>query len=47
MKQKFPGLSLAEIETVLKDIGKVYPAAETLEVKSYSHLPHCFVIAAA
>lgn len=47
MKQKFPGLSLAEVESVFKAIGDVYPQASGLRVTAHPRLPNCFVIGTA
>lgn len=44
MKQKFPGLSLAEVEDVFQAIDAVYPQSSNLRIRAHPRLPHCFII---
>jgi hypothetical protein len=44
MKQKFPGLSLAEVENVFRAIDAVHPHATSLRIEAHPRLPYCFVI---
>jgi surface carbohydrate biosynthesis protein len=47
MDQKFPGLSLGEIESVIRTIAAARPQASNLRVETHPSLPHCFTIRAA
>ena len=44
MNQKFPGLSLAEVENVFRAIDAVHPHATSLRIEAHPRLPYCFVI---
>lgn len=47
MKQKFPGLSLAEVENVFRAIDAVSPQATPLRIEAHPRLPYCFVVGTA